>query len=84
MRIKAFPLRKFEPMVGRGVQDGKQKSSYSPAEAQYGAIVELVTMSPCHGEGHGFESRWFRRERGRGFDPRPSASAVGSSGVEHS
>ena len=21
-----------------------------------GSLVEMVTMSPCHGEGHGFES----------------------------
>ena len=25
-----------------------------------GILVELVTISPCHGEGHGFESRIFR------------------------
>ena len=27
----------------------------------FGSLVELVTMSPCHGEGHGFESRTSRQ-----------------------
>ena len=27
-----------------------------------GPLVELVTISPCHGEGHGFESRTDRTE----------------------
>ena len=30
----------------------------------FGALVQLVRISPCHGGGHGFESRTHRRYRG--------------------
>ena len=30
------------------------------SRSKYGSLVEMVTMSPCHGEGHGFESRTSR------------------------
>ena len=33
----------------------------SPA---FGTLVEMVTMSPCHGEGHGFESRHRGKHKG--------------------
>lgn len=29
-------------------------------KGKIGWLVELVTISPCHGEGHGFESRTIR------------------------
>ena len=35
----------------------------NPIGGSFGMLVELVTMPPCHGGGHGFESRtsriWF-------------------------
>ena len=32
-----------------------------PVAPRIGALVELVNMLPCHGKGHGFESRRFRK-----------------------
>ena len=34
-----------------------------PGLLKYGSLVEMVTMSSCHGEGHGFESRTNRKIR---------------------
>ena len=46
--------------VGRARLFQSRGREFEPRLPLYGALVQLVRMLPCHGRGHGFESRTHR------------------------
>ncbi len=42
---------------GMGAKDSKESPHFVGAPLEYGPVAQLVRAPPCHGGGHGFESR---------------------------
>ena len=63
---KFWLFRGGRPCRPCGPEIGGSNPSATAIKESIGVLVELVTMSPCHGEGHGFESRTFRKINGPG------------------